>query len=130
MTDIVKGLLIRDGQVLMAHRSAYRENYPSTWSFPGGHVESGEPLEDALARELREEIGVTHPVASFFCQMQGADKAVTFHLYKVTKWQGVPQNIGTEHDKLMWFSLRQAQQLSDLALDAYRGVFARLMVRD
>src|SRR5436309_1462601 len=59
MTDIVNGLLLRNGTVLLARRSAGRQAYPNRWSFPGGHVEAGESLDDALIRELREEIGVT-----------------------------------------------------------------------
>src|SRR5437667_5927330 len=55
MTDIVNGLLLRNGAVLLARRSAGRQAYPNRWSFPGGHVEAGESLDDALIRELREE---------------------------------------------------------------------------
>ena len=39
-------------------RSAARKAYPGLWSFPGGHVEEGEGLEQALHRELREEVGI------------------------------------------------------------------------
>lgn len=129
MTTIVKGLLLRDGQVLLAHRSAHRKTYPKTWSFPGGHVEAGETPEGALARELSEEIGVTAPIAAHFCDMQDAEKSVTFRLYVVKHWQGEPQNLGVEHDNLKWFSLKEAQQLSGLTFDAYRGVFARLIAQ-
>ena len=57
MKDIVKAILLRGSNVLLARRSSGPRNYPDRWSFPGGHVETGEALDDALVRELQEEIG-------------------------------------------------------------------------
>ena len=59
MKDIVKAMLLRGTNVLLARRSSARRTYPDRWSFPGGHVETGEALDDALVRELQEEIGLT-----------------------------------------------------------------------
>lgn len=101
MTDIVGGLLMRDQQILMAHRSPLRRNYPGTWSFPGGHVEAGETIEQALTRELYEEIGVVAKSWSFLQRFddQSADpnRPVKFHLFRVDEWKGDPTNIGDEH---------------------------------
>lgn len=52
--DIVNGLSIRHGRVLMARRSPLRPRYPGSWSFPGGQVEACETFGAALLRELRE----------------------------------------------------------------------------
>ncbi len=49
----VGGLVIRDGRVLLARRA--RAPLEGQWSIPGGHVEWGETLEQAVVRELREE---------------------------------------------------------------------------
>jgi len=51
-------LIDADGRVLLAQRP---EGKPMArlWEFPGGKVRNGEKLEEALARELREELGVT-----------------------------------------------------------------------
>lgn len=55
---VVAGV-IRDarGRVLLARRTEDRD-LPGAWEFPGGKVEPGESPEDALARELREELGI------------------------------------------------------------------------
>ncbi len=64
MTDrarklVVAGLIIgEDGRVLIAQRRA-DQALPLQWEFPGGKVEPGEAPAAALARELREELGVT-----------------------------------------------------------------------
>ena len=75
MVDIVNGLLLRDRQVLMARRSANRRLSPNTWSFPGGHVEEGETLEQALTRELSEEIGVSPKTARLLTMLNEIGRA-------------------------------------------------------
>lgn len=46
-----------DGRVLVCRMAPDRGVFPGTWALPGGGVEPGERLEEALAREIREEIG-------------------------------------------------------------------------
>ena len=54
---VVAGLLVRDGLVLICQR---RPDQPMAlqWEFPGGKIEQGESPEQALARELQEELGI------------------------------------------------------------------------
>lgn len=134
MTDIVNGLLLRNGHVLLARRAFDRRNYPATWSFPGGHIEQGEMPEDALRRELMEEIGISPISMSFLlCLKDSANTGechVTFHLFSVTVWEGEPTNLGSEHSELRWMSLSAASNLSDLALAGYKDVFTALVESD
>ena len=53
----VKGAIFRNGRILLLHRRVDLELVPGLWDLPGGGVESGEGLEDALVREVREETG-------------------------------------------------------------------------
>ncbi len=122
--DIVNAVLLRDRCVLLARRSAARKAYPGLWSFPGGHVEEGEGLEQALHRELREEVGIAptayRPLAPI------VDPQVTstiYRMYAVSAWRGEPAIRDDEHSELRWFSLSDATALPDLALDAYRPLF-------
>ena len=54
---VVAGLIVRKGRILIAQRPAGK-NRAGEWEFPGGKTEPGETPETALARELREELGV------------------------------------------------------------------------
>lgn len=127
MTDIVNGLLVRDQRVLMAHRSPLRKNYPGSWSFPGGHVEAGETFDQALARELSEEIGVIAKAWSFLRCFDDVSsdlaKTVTFHFFKVEEWEGSPTNIGDEHTEIRWIELADAIKMEDLTFVSYVELF-------
>ena len=59
--EVVSAVVVRDGRLLLAQRHPTRSDFGLLWECPGGKVESGESPERALARELREELGVTSP---------------------------------------------------------------------
>ena len=126
--NIVNAVLLRDNQLLLARRSLRRKAYPGLWSFPGGHVEPGEPLEQALLREAGEEIGIV-PVVYTVCGLITEPDAAhtspgTYHLYAVTQWEGgEPRIRDDEHSELRWFDLAA---LPELALEQYRPLFAEL----
>lgn len=127
MRQIVNALLLRDGHVLLARRSPTRRAYPDRWSFPGGHVEAGEALEQTLHRELQEELGIspqTYRAIEEIADPVAAD--TTYYLYAVTAWRGTPIIRDDEHTALTWFTLGSAAALDDLALEAYRPLFRRL----
>lgn len=133
MADIVNGLLVKDGQVLMALRSPERRSYPNTWSFPGGHVEKGETLECALARELSEEIGIQVETGWFMQSIHvgsaNQNDPVTFHFFVVESWEGEPQNLGDEHSELRWVTFAGASSMPRLALTSYIELFSILSTR-
>lgn len=102
------GALIRDGRVLLVHRSPHRRAFPDVWDLPGGHVEAGESEPDALARELREELGVQVATGSVsrlarLTAGRGAE-SVRLSAWLVGDWQGTPANLAPdEHDDIRWF---------------------------
>lgn len=130
MADIVNGLLLRHGQVLMAHRAPTRVNYPDTWSFPGGHVEAGETLEQALGRELREEIGVTATdwryLKRFTPTESDTQRPATFHFFAVDAWDGAPRNLGDEHVEIRWMALADAARMPGLTFPTYARLLTDL----
>lgn len=55
--DVVTGIIVRHGRILLVQRLPYKE-FGYMWECPGGKVEARETLQEALLRELREEIGL------------------------------------------------------------------------
>jgi 8-oxo-dGTP diphosphatase len=88
----VAGVLWNDqGEVLIAQRPAHKP-LPLLWEFPGGKIESGETPEQALHRELEEELGlsidVTSAVPFTFISHHYLDFHVVILFFHVFKWQG------------------------------------------
>ena len=54
---VVAALILRDSKILVCQRRR-DDTHALQWEFPGGKVESGETPQEALARELREELGI------------------------------------------------------------------------
>jgi mutator protein MutT len=129
--DIAAGMLYGQGRLLLGKRSARREAYPGVWDLPGGHVEAGETAEQALARELREELGVTPTEwrewavlrAPAMGDADAGDGMFRLHVSLVTQWEGEPRNLlSTEHDEVAWFTLDDAAHLA-LAHAEYPRLF-------
>jgi len=76
----VGGVVIRGGKVLLIQRG--KEPLKGRWVIPGGTVELGETLEEAVAREVREETGIIvrpREVVLVFDRIERRDGAVAYH---------------------------------------------------
>ena len=90
VVDVAVGVLLQaDGRFLLTSRPAGKV-YAGYWEFPGGKLEAGETVEQALRRELQEELGITIGTAQVWkIQMVDYPHAlVRLHFCKVWDWQG------------------------------------------
>ena len=90
VTEVAVGVLVRaDGAVLLADRPAGKP-YPGYWEFPGGKIEPGESVAQALARELHEELGISvassTPWVTF--EFDYPHAYVRLHFERVYAWDG------------------------------------------
>ena len=114
----VAGVMIRDGRVLLVHRSPSKRFYPDVWDLFGGHVEAGESPEEALRREAREELGIEVRVARWLGQIHDPVEPAAVDVYAVSSWEGEPVNAAPEeHTQVRWFGAGELP--ASAALDAY-----------
>jgi mutator protein MutT len=108
---IVTGLLRRGGRGLLVHRAPTRRWYPDCWDLPGGHIEDGETPDNALRRELAEELGV---VATVNGPPDANFRSPTFRMaaWVIDHWEGEPTNLElAEHDAIAWMSFQETATL-------------------
>lgn len=125
----LKALITNEqGQYLLFHRRDPRPGESHTiWEIPGGRMESGEEVPDALKREVQSETGLTVVKIGRCIGVQSILKNPKQHVVRNTfevEVRGTPKAFGTndEHDKAEWFT---TQQIEGLTLDPYlREVFA------
>ncbi len=85
---VAAGVIVEAGRVLLTQRKQ-GAHLEGLWEFPGGKVEAGEDPKAALARELREEVGIESDVGAIldvaFHKYVEADKAVLLLFYRVSR---------------------------------------------
>ena len=100
--EVVAGV-IRDarGRVLLARRTEGRD-LAGLWEFPGGKREPGESAQAALARELREELGIEAEIGAPLIRVPQAypHKRLCLDVYAVDRWKGTMR--GLEGQALAW----------------------------
>ena len=115
---VVAAIIFREEKVLSVQRAEHDKEYVSLkWEFPGGKVEVGESREEALVREIREELSVDIEVSEFLMTVEHTypDFHLTMHVFKCVHDQGVITL--NEHVALKWLSLDELDQLDWAAAD-------------
>lgn len=113
--DVAVGVLVerdadgREGRFLLTSRPQGKV-YAGHWEFPGGKLEAGETMHEALARELWEELGIrigeSHPWQELVMDYPHA--RVRLHFRKVYDWQGEFEM--REQQQMAWETLPVASQ--------------------
>nr|WP_204398850.1 (deoxy)nucleoside triphosphate pyrophosphohydrolase [Arcanobacterium pluranimalium]MBM7825021.1 8-oxo-dGTP diphosphatase [Arcanobacterium pluranimalium] len=110
LIHVVGAVCVRDGSILAAQRGEGR-SLAGFWEFPGGKIEDGESPQQALARELREELLTEVDVGAFVARSEHEYEFGTVRLdaYFCTVVGSSPQL--TEHQAMRWLS---ADELFDV----------------
>ncbi len=112
----VVAAIIKDGERIFATQRGYGD-FKDGWEFPGGKVEAGETPEEALRREIREELKTEIHVDSFLCTVDYDYPAfhLTMHCYICSIVKG--ELILTEHEAARWLSADELWSVDWLPAD-------------
>jgi 8-oxo-dGTP diphosphatase len=134
---VVSAVIISSGRVLLTQRDPMRGSYGWLWETPGGKVEPGETLVDALQRELREELDVDAIVSPeiLACYDLSPDaqdlrrrveRPCSVHFLRVVRMSGTP----VAHQALVvgWFTPEELRGLRMIpGTDVFRGDLVELV---
>ena len=106
---VVAVIFNTDGDVLISKRAG-NVHQANRWEFPGGKIENNESAETALARELREELGISVHSSEFLISTEHdyGDKKVCLRTYTVHNFSGTPT--GMESQPVKWVKICDLQQ--------------------
>lgn len=104
----VAAIVNNDDEVLLAKRPDH-VHQGGLWEFPGGKLETGEQVIQALQREIKEELGIDISHASPLIQVYHdyADKSVLLDVWRVVAYQGEAR--GMEGQPIVWQKISQLQ---------------------
>lgn len=100
--DVAAGILLDSSRrVLIAERLGGGP-FHGMWEFPGGKIAPGESAQEALSRELAEELGIEMTTCSSFMKLRHEydDRIVTIEFFIVDGWNEEP--LGLEGQSLRW----------------------------
>ena len=115
IVEVAAAILLRESkcgtEFLLAQRPQGKV-YAGYWEFPGGKVEPGETMRQALVREIQEELGVTIDRAWpwLSCQFTYPHATVRLKFFHVTSWHGEIAPI--EHSGFVWIKIGDAAPVS------------------
>jgi 8-oxo-dGTP diphosphatase len=93
MKQVVAALILKEGKVLIGQRTRH-QSMPLKWEFPGGKIEPNESPEEALYRELEEELGIRAVIGAKVATVRhtydkaGNGSVVELQFFLVEKFEG------------------------------------------
>lgn len=120
ITEVVCGIVQHQGRILAA-RLAQHRRHAGRYEFPGGKVEAREELEEALHRELKEELGLEVAVGAHFHTAEAGH--LVLHAFFCTCV--TTDLVLTDHDEALWLRPDELGSLDWVELD--RGIVERLV---
>ena len=115
---VVAGLILQNDKLLICQRPKFKE-HPLKWEFPGGKIKNDETNEEALNREINEELSINiincEELISYNFNYKDLNKRVFIHFYLVNNFCGKVLN--NFHKELKWIEIKDIREYDFLEGD-------------
>ena len=115
---VVAGLILQNDKLLICQRPNFKD-HPLKWEFPGGKIKNDETNEEALIREINEELSINiinyEELISYNFNYQDLNKNVFIYFYLVNNFSGKVLN--NFHKELKWIEIKDIREYDFLEGD-------------
>ena len=115
---VVAGLILQNNKLLICQRPKFKD-HPLKWEFPGGKIKKNETSEDALIREINEELSINifnyNELISYNFNYSDLGKAVFINFYLIKNFTG--KILNNFHNQLKWIEIKDIREYDFLEGD-------------
>ena len=115
---VVAGLILQNNKLLICQRPNFKD-HPLKWEFPGGKIKNDETNEEALIREINEELSINiinyEELISYNFNYKNLNKKVFIYFYLVNNFSGKVLN--NFHKELKWIEIKDIREYDFLEGD-------------
>jgi len=115
---VVAGLIFQNNKLLICQRPKFKD-HPLKWEFPGGKIKKDETSEDALIREINEELSINifnyNELISYSFNYSDLGKAVFINFYLIKNFTG--KILNNFHNQLKWIEIKDIREYDFLEGD-------------
>ena len=108
---VVAGLIFQNNKLLICQRPKFKD-HPLKWEFPGGKIKKNETSEDALIREINEELSINifnyNELISYSFNYSDLGKAVFINFYLIKNFTG--KILNNFHNQLKWIEIKEIRE--------------------
>jgi len=133
MSKRVCAVIIKDNKILLMRRIKEGQEY---FVFPGGGIEGNESVEDAIIREVKEELSLDAKIDKLLFEMENRGQEESYFLIK--EFSGIPELSGPEKERMnennqyypIWLDLNKASDLPNLYPEEARRKIKELFIEN
>ena len=115
---VVAGLILHNNKLLICQRPKFKD-HPLKWEFPGGKIKKDETGEDALIREINEELSINifnyNELISYKFNYSDLGKSVFINFYLIKNFTG--KILNNFHNQLKWIEIKDIREYDFLEGD-------------
>ena len=115
---VVAGLILQNNKLLICQRPKFKD-HPLKWEFPGGKIKKNETSEDALIREINEELSINifnyNELISYNFNYSDLGKTVFINFYLIKNFRG--KILNNFHNQLKWIDIKDIHEYDFLEGD-------------